>query len=106
MVRVVLVDDEGERVIDAVEGVSLMHALRDSGHSILVGECGGSCICASCHAYIDAKWLYLLPPASVNESQMLDAIELLRYNSRLTCRIRVTPELDGMIVRLPRKGSF
>lgn len=103
MVRVVFVDDRGERVIEAVEGESLMQAARYDPYSTLIGECGGSCICASCHAYIDAAWLHALPPVSINEAQMLDAIEQSRYNSRLTCRVRVGPELDGIVVRLPRK---
>ncbi len=102
MVRVVFVDDLGERLIEAAEGESLMEAARYDEHSTLIGECGGSCICASCHAYIDAAWLHALPPVSTNEAQMLDAIEQSRYNSRLTCRVRIGPELDGIIVRLPR----
>lgn len=78
-----------------------MQAARYDHYSTLIGECGGSCICASCHAYIDTAWLRALPPVSLNEAQMLDAIEQSRYNSRLTCRVRVGPELDGIIVRIP-----
>lgn len=103
MVRVVFVDGLGERLIEAAEGESLMEAARYDEHSTLIGECGGSCICASCHAYIDAAWLPALPPVSINEAQMLDAIEQSRYNSRLTCRVRVGPELDGIVVRVPGK---
>ncbi len=103
MVRVIFIDERGERVIEAREGESLMEAARYDGYSTLIGECGGSCICASCHAYIDAAWLYKLNPVSINEAQMLDVIENTRFNSRLTCRVRLGPELDGIIVRLPRK---
>lgn len=80
-----------------------MQAARYDEHSTLIGECGGSCICASCHAYIDAAWLQALAPVSINEAQMLDVIDNSRYNSRLTCRIRLGPELDGIIVRVPRR---
>jgi ferredoxin, 2Fe-2S len=103
MVRIIFVDELGERVVEAKEGLSVMEAARHDTHSSLIGECGGSCICASCHAYIDAPWLRLLPPVSVNEAQMLDAIENVRYCSRLTCRLPVVPELDGIVVRIPKK---
>ena len=106
MVRVVFIDERGERVIEATQGESLMQAARCDAHSTLIGECGGSCICASCHAYIDAAWLHKLPPVSINEAQMLDAIENSRYNSRLTCRVRVGPELDGIVVRVPPKARY
>jgi 2Fe-2S ferredoxin len=105
MVRVVFVDDFGERIVEASEGESLMAAARYDPLSTLIGECGGSCICASCHAYIDAAWLRALPPVSINEAQMLEAIEHSRYNSRLTCRVRVGRELDGIVVRVPSKAG-
>jgi len=101
MVKVVFVDRRGERIVDASAGESLMQAARYDPYSPLIGECGGSCICASCHAYIDAAWLRRLPPVSINEAQMLDVIENSRYNSRLTCRVRLEPELDGIVVRIP-----
>lgn len=104
MVRVVFIDERGERVVEAADGASLMEAARQDVYSTLIGECGGSCICASCHAYIDAAWLRALPPISINEAQMLDVIEEARYNSRLTCRVRLGPELDGIVVRVPRKA--
>lgn len=103
MVRIVFMDEQGERAVEAKVGESVMEAARRDVHSSLIGECGGSCICASCHAYIDARWLRELPPVTVNEAQMLDAIETSRYCSRLTCRLPVAPELDGMVVRVPKK---
>ena len=103
MVRVVFVDEQGERAVEAKVGESVMDAARRDIQSSLIGECGGSCICASCHAYIDAQWLRALPPVTVNEAQMLDAIENSRYCSRLTCRLPVVPDLDGMVVRVPKK---
>ena len=102
MVRVGFVVERGERIVEAAAGESLMQAARYDEFSSLIGECGGSCICASCHAYIDPAWLRKLPPVSVNEAQMLDVIENPRYNSRLTCRVRLGPELDGIVVRVPR----
>ncbi|GFE87754.1 (2Fe-2S) ferredoxin [Steroidobacter agaridevorans] len=105
MIRVKFVDERGERVVEAAEGETLMQAARYDAFTTLLGECGGSCICASCHAYIDAAWLQALPPVSINEAQMLDVIENCRYNSRLTCRVRLKPELDGITVRIPRRAG-
>ena len=101
MVRVVFVDEQGEHTVEAQAGESVMEAARRAKRSILIGECGGSCICASCHAYIDSPWLRALPPVTMNEAQMLDAIENVRYCSRLTCRLPLVPELDGIVVRVP-----
>jgi len=104
-VRVVFVDDEEEHIVNAAEGDSLMEAARNSGYRAMIGDCGGSCTCASCHAYIDSRWLHQLSPVSMNEANMLDAIEDTRYNSRLTCRVRVSSELDGIVVRMPKKQA-
>lgn len=80
-----------------------MQVARDNGYELLAGDCGGSCICGTCHAYIDAAWLHELPPVSMNEANMLDALENSRYNSRLTCRITVGSSLHGLVVRIPAK---
>jgi ferredoxin, 2Fe-2S len=102
MLRVVIVEPDGtEHILPAVNGRSIMQAARDRLAPYLIGECGGSCICASCHAYVDFKWLALLPPVSPNEASMLDAIENARYNSRLTCQLLMRDELDGIVVRIP-----
>jgi 2Fe-2S ferredoxin len=106
MVKVVFIDDQGSRVIEAQQGESMMEAARRDGKSTLIGECGGSCICASCHAYIDAAWLHALPPVSINEAQMLDALDNCRYNSRLTCKLLLGPRLDGIVVRIPRSTRW
>jgi ferredoxin, 2Fe-2S len=102
MPRVIVVEVDGtEHILLAMNGRSIMQAARDRLAPYLIGECGGSCICASCHAYVDSKWLGVLPPVSPNEASMLDAIENVRYNSRLMCQVLVREELDGIIVRIP-----
>jgi 2Fe-2S ferredoxin len=103
MSRIIFVDQEGvQHTVDAQNGRSVMQAARDRLAPYLIGECGGSCICASCHAYIDFAWLGKLPAVSRNEAAMLDAIEGARYNSRLTCQLIMEDRLDGIIVRIPR----
>jgi 2Fe-2S ferredoxin len=104
MSRIIFVDrDSLPHIVDAHNGRSIMQAARDRLASYLIGECGGSCICASCHAYIDSAWLRVLPPVSRNESDMLDSIEGVRHNSRLTCQLIMEDRLDGIVVRIPRE---
>ena len=104
MSRIIFVDQDGLRhTVDAENGRSIMQAARDLLAPYLIGECGGSCICASCHAYIDYAWLRTLLPVSRNEAAMLDAIEGVRYNSRLTCQLIMEDRLDGIVVRIPRE---
>jgi len=102
MVRIAFIDGTGEHVADATEGRSLMQAARDNGYSFLAGDCGGTCTCGTCHAYIDAAWLYLLTPVSMNEANLLDALDDTRYNSRLTCRVIASPALEGIVIRVPQ----
>jgi 2Fe-2S ferredoxin len=74
-------------------------------HSVpgILADCGGSCSCGTCHAYIDAAWSERLPPVSESESFMLEAVIDPAAGSRLCCQIAMSEELDGMIVRLPEQ---
>jgi ferredoxin, 2Fe-2S len=102
MVRIVFIEASGARhVMSGLSGRSVMQVARDHLAPFLIGECGGSCICASCHAFVEFAWLSKLPPVSTNEAGMLDALESVRYNSRLTCQIILSEQLDGIVVRLP-----
>jgi 2Fe-2S ferredoxin len=65
-------------------------------------DCGGACACATCHVYVQEPWLGKLEPKSDMEETMLDFAQELEPNSRLSCQIKVTPELDGMIVKTPK----
>jgi 2Fe-2S ferredoxin len=65
-------------------------------------DCGGACACATCHVYVDAAFLDKLPPKSDMEETMLDFAQELEPNSRLSCQIKVTPELEGLAVRTPK----
>jgi len=96
-------DENGaERSLAAADGAPLMEALRDAGTGIQ-GICGGSCMCGTCHVYVDAEWLDRLPPKSDEEQMMLEAIgEVIevRPNSRLSCQIPVHAGLEGMHVEV------
>ncbi|HEX3945070.1 MAG TPA: 2Fe-2S iron-sulfur cluster-binding protein [Rhizomicrobium sp.] len=65
-------------------------------------DCGGACACATCHVYVDPVWQEKLPPKSDMEETMLDFAQELQPNSRLSCQIKVTPELDGLVVCTPK----
>ena len=91
---------DGQRhELDVAEGTTLMEAAIDNDVAGIVAECGGACACATCHAYIDDAWSARLPPMEDMEDAMLDAAAERRPTSRLTCQIRVTPELDGIELR-------
>lgn len=80
---------------------SLMQVAIDNGVPGILGDCGGACSCATCHAHVDERWAARLPPMSETETFMLDGVPERSSASRLCCQIRLTPELDGMLVRLP-----
>jgi 2Fe-2S ferredoxin len=104
MPQVVLIDHRGaNQRVEAPVGKSLMQVALDNGVSGILGDCGGSCSCATCHGYVDAPWLSKLPPRSETEIFMLEGVPEPRASSRLCCQIRMTPELDGIVVRLPEE---
>jgi len=95
---------EISRKIDAPSGMSVMQAALNHRVEGILGECGGNCMCATCHVYVDPSFLDRIPPAKDNEKFMLSiAAEGPEKNSRLSCQIKMTEELDGIVVRLPGK---
>ena len=88
--------------LDVPEGWSLMQAATSNGVDGIVGECGGSCACATCHCYVDDALAALLPAPGSDESQMLDNVAAERRpNSRLACQIKVSAAMEGVGVELP-----
>lgn len=91
-------------VIHAESGATLMQASIDNNVAGILAECGGACQCATCHVYVEAPWDSALPPPSDMELAMLDNTASERLpSSRLSCEIIVSPELDGLVVRLPER---
>jgi 2Fe-2S ferredoxin len=100
--RVIFIDDQGgERQVEGVAGESAMRCA--TGHLVpgIIGECGGAMACATCHGYVEEPWGAMLPPPSAQEREMIAGCIDVRPNSRLTCRIRLTDALDGMVIRAP-----
>ncbi len=101
MPRVVYIEDDGTHVeVDVEEGYSVMEGAIMNGVEGIEAECGGACSCATCHCYIPEEWWDKLPKMDVIEDSMLEAATERRSNSRLTCQIPVTDELDGLIVEV------
>jgi ferredoxin, 2Fe-2S len=101
--KITFLNADGQvRTLDAETGVSLMQTAVLNGIDGIVGECGGSAMCATCHVYVDESFAdHLTPPTSI-ENEMLDcAASERRQNSRLACQIIVGPEIDGLVVTLP-----
>ena len=91
-----------EHEVDVAVGLSVMEGAVKNLVPGIDADCGGACACATCHVYVDAAFLDKLPPKSDMEETMLDFAQELEPNSRLSCQIKVTAELDGFVVRMPK----
>ena len=100
--KIIGTDRQGKtREVEGRDGWSVMEILRDAGFDI-AAECGGACACATCHVYVDEAWREATGKPSAMEESMLDFAEEVEPNSRLSCQIRVSEALDGLVVRLPQ----
>lgn len=95
--------DGSKQTIDAENGLTVMEAAKKSLIEGIEAECGGACACATCHVYVDDAWKEKTGNASDMEEDMLDFAFDVRETSRLSCQIKVTPELDGLVIRIPAK---
>jgi 2Fe-2S ferredoxin len=103
MPKINYISHAGERFqIEEPVGESVMEGAVRNGIDGFVAECGGSCLCATCHVYVDEAFLPRLPPIDDEQDAMLDSTACERMpNSRLSCQIAVRLELEGLIVRMP-----
>lgn len=98
--KINVVDRDGvAHSLDAVEGWRVMEIIREHGLPIKA-ECGGSCSCATCHVYVEDEWLEQLHPQNDDEIEMLDSAFMVEDNSRLSCQIIMSEELDGLSMTL------
>jgi ferredoxin, 2Fe-2S len=86
---------------DVPLGSSVMQGAVDHMVEGLAAECGGACSCATCEVHVDQAWMDIVGEACDIEKDMLAASSALRSNSRLSCQIEITPELDGLVVAIP-----
>jgi ferredoxin, 2Fe-2S len=102
MPTITFIDQDGnQREIEAEAGSTVMETAINSDVPGILATCGGSCSCATCHVYVDDSWVDKLPAPELEEMDMLDTAHDLQENSRLSCQIKVTDELDGLIVTTP-----
>ena len=94
---------ETTRKVDAPAGWTVMDAAVKNNVPGIEAECGGACACATCHVYVDEAWIAATGTPQPMETDMLDFASDLRDNSRLSCQIKITPALDGLIVRTPER---
>lgn len=103
MPKIIFITAEGaERTIEAADGLSAMDAATQNGVAGIDGDCGGAAACGTCHVYVDPAWLSKTGPAVAGiESDMLGLTDNAAGNSRLACQIRLSPALDGLVLRMP-----
>ena len=102
MAKIKFIEADGEEhEVEAQEGESVMQAALNDLVPGIVAECGGFASCGTCHGYVDEAWLTKLPPPDAAEAGMIECAFHVRPNSRLTCQLKVTPALEGLVIRLP-----
>ena len=103
MAHITYIEANGQSTtVDLPEGWNLMQGAIANGIEGILGECGGSCACATCHCYVDAARLPELAAPSQTELDMLEHVAAERHpNSRLACQLKATARLDGLILHLP-----
>jgi 2Fe-2S ferredoxin len=106
MVKINFVSHTGEkRTVDVDAGATVMEAAIRNGVPGIEAECGGACACATCHVYVDDVWREKVGDPTPMEEDMLDFGFDVRPNSRLSCQIKITPELDGLTVTTPERQA-
>jgi 2Fe-2S ferredoxin len=102
MAKITYIEFDGtEHTVEVRNGLSVMEGAIKNNVPGIDADCGGACACATCHCYVDPAWQDKTGTASAMEESMLDFAQNVESNSRLSCQIRVTDALDGLIVRLP-----
>ncbi len=103
MTNLIYVQPNGARLeVEAPDGITVMQAAVDTEIDGIIGACAGSCACGTCHVYIDERYTSLLPPMTREEDNKLDEVAAkVKRNSRMACRLIVTPRLEGMVVYIP-----
>jgi 2Fe-2S ferredoxin len=105
MTSITVIEKDGTiKTIAAAEGYSLMEILRDAGFAPIEGVCGGSMACATCHLYVHPDWALKLAAENEkteDEEDILDMAFDVGTHSRLSCQIRMSKNLDGLVVAMP-----
>lgn len=104
MAKITFIQPDGSsQVVEATSGNTVMEAAKLNGIPGIEAECGGACACATCHVYVADDWRDKVGAPSEMEEDMLDFAFDVRESSRLSCQIKVTDELDGLVLSVPEK---
>ena len=106
MPKITYIDNSGNsKTIDVSSGLSVMEGAIQNNIPGIDADCGGSMACATCHVYVQERWLGKLNKAEDGEQDMLDMAFEPKKNSRLSCQLTVSDELDGLVVTTPEKQT-
>ncbi|MGH1367542.1 MAG: 2Fe-2S iron-sulfur cluster-binding protein [Maritimibacter sp.] len=105
MAKITYIEHNGTKHdVEVANGLTVMEGARDNNVPGIEADCGGACACSTCHVYVAPEWVDKIPGKEAMEEDMLDfAYEPDATRSRLTCQIKVTDDLDGLVVNLPEK---
>lgn len=105
MAKITYIEHNGtEHVVEVANGLTVMEGARDNNIPGIEADCGGACACSTCHVYVQGDWVGKLPKIDPMEEDMLEfAYQPDAATSRLTCQLKVTDELDGLVVKMPEK---
>lgn len=105
MAKITYIEHNGKKhEVEVANGLSVMEGARDNNIPGIEADCGGACACSTCHVYVDETWVEKIPAKDAMEEDMLDfAFQPNPTTSRLTCQIKVTDALDGLVVQMPEK---
>jgi 2Fe-2S ferredoxin len=95
------VSSDCAKTADVPVGSTVMRGALSCNFEGVIAECGGSCACATCHVHVDRQWLDKLDPATPEEEELLEYLDHSAPNSRLSCQLMVSEDLEGMTVRTP-----
>ena len=106
MPKITYIDhQDNSKTIEVENGLTVMEGAIQNNIVGIDADCGGSMACATCHVYVEEKWFNKLPKAEEAEVDMIDMAFEPKKNSRLSCQLIVSDELDGLIVTTPAKQS-
>ena len=106
MPQITFVTSTGEEFqVDAATGSTVMESATRNSIPGIEAECGGACACATCHVYVDAAWAEKVGSADAMEEDMLDFAFEVKPESRLSCQVKITDEMDGLKVHIPSQQA-
>ena len=104
MSKVTYIENDGKsHTIDVQNGLTVMEGAIQNNIPGIDADCGGSMACATCHVYVKEEWFDKLPKKEDGEEDMLDQAYEPKKNSRLSCQITITDDLEGLVVNMPEK---